>query len=180
MFMLPYKNCSMLKIAGTLMVAACFGLGLPFMLQADADAKPPSEPFVHEIALAQPVATVWAALTRKALVDKYYFAPLGADISQAGTEIYYGLPNGKMITGTILKFQPPALLVHTFRFAGDMVSPETTVTYSLAANGNGTTLRVEHRGYPIPSQGYADISGGWPIIFDRLAALLDGHPEAGK
>ena len=179
MFMLSYKNCSTVKIVGALLVAACLGLGLRFMLRVDTATAQP-KPFVHEIALAHPVATVWAALTHKALVDKYYFAPVGADISQAGTEIYYGLPDGKLITGTILKIQPPALLVHTFRFVGDETSPETTVTYSLAANGIDTTLRVEHRGYPVPSQGYADISGGWPIIFDRLAALLDGHPEAGK
>ena len=180
MVMLSHTNRSTLTIAGCLLVAACLGLGLHNMLQTDAAAKPPSEPFVHEIVLAQPMATVWEALTRKAIVDTYYFAPLGADISQAGTEIYYGPVDGKMITGTVVKLQPPALLVHTFRFVGDTVSPETTVTYSLAANGSGTTLRVEHRGYPVPSQGYADISGGWPIIFDRLAALLDGHPEAGK
>ena len=136
-------------------------------------ATPADAPFVHEIVLARPIATVWTALVRKDIVDKYYLAPLGADIATVGSEVFYGLPSNKMIVGTVLAVEAPTRLVHTFRFASDS-GPDTTVTYALAATGSGTVLRIEHRGYPDPSQGYSDIAMGWPIIAGRLKALLEG------
>ena len=131
---------------------------------------------VYEVGLAHPIAAVWDGITRKSLVDKYYFAPLGADMSEAGKPMYYGAPAKPAITGTVIAYRAPQLLEHSFRFAGDSSSPDTVVTYRLAATGKGTRVRIEHRGYPGDSQGYSDVSLGWPILMDRLDALLDGQP----
>lgn len=144
-------------------------------MPSDATASPSApEPFVHDVLLDHPPGAVWAAITRKELVDRYYFAPLGEDVVRAGADIYYGLPTNKMIVGSIVACEPPRQLVHTFRFVGDDESPDTVVTYALEPSGAGTRLRVEHRGYATDSQGYADVSMGWPIILDQLKDLLDG------
>jgi len=79
-----------------------------------------------------------------------------------------------MILGRVLALEEPRRLSHSFRFDGDD-APDTIVTYALAPRGTGTHLTIEHRGYPVVSQGYADISGGWPIIVERLKGLLDGR-----
>lgn len=138
-------------------------------------AQAQTEAFTREVSLRHPIEAVWAAVTRKELVDKYYFVPLGADISQAGVEIFFGPPNNKAIVGTVVAYEPPRLLRHTFRFVGDDKSPDTTVTYTLTSEPGGTRLHLEHRGYPVDSQGYADISGGWPVLLDGLKAVLDGQ-----
>ena len=144
--------------------------GLAMMQQIAASRAP----YIQEVVLDHDIRSVWKALTRKSLVDRYYLAPLGADIAGIGTEIYYGTAKDKLITGTVIAHQAPSLLSHTFRFVGDTESPDTIVTYRLTTEGKGTRLLLQHRGYRVPSQGHADISGGWPVIIDRLRAVLDG------
>lgn len=128
--------------------------------------------YVIEATFACPIGVVWAAITRKELIDKYYFLPIGADITAPGAEIYYGPPSQKLITGTVIAVEAPHSLQHSFRFAEEADKAETMVTYTLAAAGTGTHLRIEHCGYAVDSQGYADISGGWPIIVDGLKAVV--------
>ena len=40
------------------------------------------EVFTTSVTIDRPAGDVWRALTRKADVDRYYLAPLGADITQ--------------------------------------------------------------------------------------------------
>ena len=125
--------------------------------------------------LAHPIEVVWGALTQKSVVDTYYLAPLRSDVGGVGTEISYGPPDAKLIAGTVLTSDAPRLLSHSFRFGGDTASPDTTVTYRLERTAKGTRLEILHAGYPIDSQGYADVAGGWPVIADGLKSVLDSR-----
>ena len=144
---------------------------------AEAPAAEKSQnAFVLDVVLNQPIEKVWNAITKKSLVDKYYFSPINADISTVGADIYYGTASRKLIIGTITALEVPRLLMHSFRFAEEADTTETTVTYALTADGMKTRLHLEHRGYAANSQGYADISLGWPIIIDGLKSVLDRSP----
>ena len=151
------------------------GMGQDMTTRTMLTAEIASPAFRSEVILEHPLDVVWGALTRKALIDRYYLAPIRTDITAAGAEIIYGPPEAKLITGVVSVFEAPRLLVHSFRFDGDTDSPDTTVTYRLTAAGQGTRLELIHAGYEVPSQGYADIEGGWPVILDRLKTLLDAR-----
>lgn len=144
------------------------------LLHVDAGAEQPAT-YVIETTVAQPIDVVWAAVTKKNIVDRYYFIPLGADIDRAGQDIFFGNSKQKLITGTVTQLTSPTLLRHTFRFTDEADKTETTVTYRLSSEASGTRLRIEQSGYRKDLQGYGDIAGGWPIIVDRMKAVLAGE-----
>ncbi len=156
------------------LVLAGLALGLAVTCLAVVNQKD-SGMFVHEVALDHPVEQVWEAITRKSAVDRYYLAPLGADVGTAGAEIFYGTAAQKLIVGRVIESKAPRQLVHSFRFAGEN-EPDSVVTYALTASAAGTRLRIEHRGYAPGTERHSDISLGWPIITDGLAEMLAGHP----
>jgi len=130
--------------------------------------------FKHSLTIDQPVDVVWRALTTKADVDKYYLAPLGADITSGVSEIYYGTPDNHMIVGKVVTLRPAAEFAHTFMFTGRDNPPESLATYRLTPTEDGTLLELEHTGFVADSQEYADISMGWPIILEGLKAHVEG------
>lgn len=136
------------------------------------------EVFTQAVTIDRPADEVWRGLTRKTDVDRYYLAPLGADITAAGGEMYYGTAAQRMIVGRVVTFRAPHELSHTFRFADSKDATESLVTYRLEPSGDTTRLSVEHSGYPADSQHFADISMGWPIILNGLKAHLEGSVAA--
>lgn len=132
------------------------------------------EPFLYEVTVARPAAEVWTAITEKTQVDTYYFAPLAGDLTHEGQEFFYGSEEGQAIVGRILRFEPPGVLEHSFRFA-EPGAPESTATYLLREADGQTVVRIEHRGYAPGSQPYADIAMGWPIILSGLKAHLESQ-----
>ena len=140
--------------------------------QTTSAGQDTGDTFATGIVLEHPIELVWDAISRKAWIDRYYFLPINADVTTVGGALFYGSPDAKLITGVVLAFEPQQLLKHSFRFTGEVDKTETIVTYSLAAAGQGTHLRVEQQGYAAGSQGYADVAGGWPVILDQLKAVL--------
>ncbi|MEM9146187.1 MAG: SRPBCC domain-containing protein [Pseudomonadota bacterium] len=150
------------------LVASLLAVGLgPTAMAEDAM-------FRAEITLSATPEAVWTALTEKSVVDRYYLAPLIADVTGAGDRMAYGTQNAAMIEGSVLTYEPPYRLVHSFAFVEPSgPGPVSEVTYRLAAQGDETRLAVEHRGYAEDSQPYADISMGWPIILDGLKSVVE-------
>ena len=130
--------------------------------------------FTMTVTIDRPADAVWRALTRKRHVDRYYLAPLGADITAAGGDLYYGTDDNRMIVGKVVTLNTPRELSHTFRFAGNPDAGDSLVTYRLSESGGKTRLTVEHSGYARDSQHYADISMGWPIILNGLKDHVEG------
>jgi uncharacterized protein YndB with AHSA1/START domain len=73
--------------------------------------------FHQTVFIGKPAAEVWAALTTKATVERYYMAPLLELELKKGGRIAYG-KEAPMIEGTITELDAPRKLSHTFRFAG--------------------------------------------------------------
>ncbi|MGA3846525.1 SRPBCC family protein [Ralstonia nicotianae] len=52
----------------------------------------------------------------------------------------------------------------------------TVITWSLAPEGDGTRLSLEHAGFdletPAGKTAFEGIRAGWPMVIDRLAAML--------
>lgn len=127
-----------------------------------------------EIAIAAPPDAVWRAITEKALVDRYFLAPLLADLAGLGDPVSYGAPAAPMIAGTVTLWEPPARLSHGFAFVeGGRPGPASEVSYTLVPEGSGTRLGLEHTGYGLDSRAHADIAMGWPIVLEGLRALLE-------
>lgn len=129
--------------------------------------------FKLTVTIERPAEEVWRALTRKDHVDRYYLAPLGADITAVGSDLYYGTATQRLIFGEVVTLRAPLELSHTFRFGGTPDPANSVVTYRLTAAGNSTRVSLEHSGYPADSQHFADISMGWPIILGGLKAHLE-------
>lgn len=128
--------------------------------------------FNYTIYIGKPVDAVWAALTEKALIDRYYLTPLFSLDLRPGGHIGYG-GSSELITGEVLEVEAPKKLVHTFRFT-DREEAASTVTYEVTAFGDAVSiLALTHSGFGAESQTFIDISGGWPVIASSLKTLLE-------
>lgn len=132
--------------------------------------------FENTLYIAKPAEAVWNALTEKETVDQYFMAPVHTLTLEEGGRISYGV-DSEMIFGTILKFEKPRLLKHTFQFSGTE-DPETTVTYRIKSIGEKlSALTISQTGFPEENQTFANIQGGWPVIASSLKTLLEtGDP----
>lgn len=169
-----------LSLLALLTLAAAGGAPRP----AVADLKTPAESiaraqngptraFQQTLFIARPAEEVWAALTQKALVDRYYLAPLGPMRLTLGGEIFYGDAENKVITGRVLELERPRRFAHSFRFAHDTGASETVVRYAIEDMGRMSALHLSHEGFAAESQGYRDVAGGWPVVLSGLKTLLE-------
>ena len=133
--------------------------------------------FRQTLFIGKPAAELWQALTLKSIVDKYYLAPLGADIAAAGQDIFYGSEDNKFILGRVQVYRENQVLVHSFRFSHEDPEADTTVTFEIEDIGSMCRLTLTHEGFKGETQTYHDIAGGWPVILSNLKTLLEtGEP----
>jgi uncharacterized protein YndB with AHSA1/START domain len=107
---------------------------------------------------------------------------LEADVRAGGTFAFrmVGPPGEMAAEGTYETVEPPALLVHTWRwtegppeFRPDGVT--SRITYEFSADGTGTRLTFTQEG--LPDQEEADShKQGWSEALDKLGAIL-GEPQ---
>src|SRR5579884_2974416 len=96
-------------------------------------------------------------------------APLAEIEPRAGGRLRIDFGND-VVTGDVLRFEPPALLEVEWRFAGE---DESALRFELAADGDGTLLVLEHLALGDPhATGYG---AGWHAHLDLLEALLAGR-----
>jgi len=133
--------------------------------------------FRYTIFIGSTDRDVWDALTTRSVMDRYSMAPVTALELKTGGRISYGSKESDFIVGVIAEIDLPRKLVHSFRFVG-ADAPDSTVTYEIKAIGDAMcVLDITHTGFPIESQAYADIAGGWPVIASSLKTLLEtGKP----
>ena len=131
--------------------------------------------FRYPVFIGVPAHDVWAALTQKQIVDRYYLAPLQSLELETGGKISYGR-EAEDISGRVIEVDAPRRLVHTFLFGGS-TDPETTVTYEIKPIGSSMCLlTITHAGFADPNQTFGHISGGWPVIASSLKTVLEtGH-----
>jgi uncharacterized protein YndB with AHSA1/START domain len=140
----------------------------------------------REILIPQPRAQVWQSLTDSALLAEWMFPNDFAP--EVGHRFTFRVPpnpkvgfEGMVVRCEVLECEPPDRLA--FSWMADGVG-DTTVSFQLEPDGDGTRLLFEHSGFD-PALGWSDqaIQGaefGWarmlkqlPEVVARLAA--GGH-----
>ncbi len=130
--------------------------------------------FTQTIYIDRPAAEVWAALTQKHIVDKYYLCPLQKMDLKVGGDVIYGTPTREFIAGKVIHIVPGKSLSHTFKFEDHYKDePPSVVTYKIEDMGQMSALTLTHTGFTTPKQTFADISDGWPIILSNLKTYLE-------
>lgn len=127
-----------------------------------------------------PVQEVWKALTTPEMIKRWFFGvETETDWTPGSSIVHRGEYQGKPYVdkGTIIRFQPPELLVHTHwsDVSGTPDEPEhyQEVTWALAELEGATELTISERN--LPSEEAKDVSEqGWKAALESLKALLEG------
>jgi uncharacterized protein YndB with AHSA1/START domain len=81
---------------------------------------------------------------------------------------------GDVAEGEYLDIDPPHRIRFTWRWENDVVAPAPSeVEVTLTPDGNGTLLRLVHRGIPGPNRDGS--AAGWTHYLARLVLAASGH-----
>jgi uncharacterized protein YndB with AHSA1/START domain len=142
-----------------------------------------SDSIEREVVIDAPVDTVWPIVTEPQNIARWFASYAEVDLRPGG-DLLFRFESGIHGKGTVEKVEPP----HLFSFR--WISPEpgrdmevaqghfTTVEFSLAAQGEGTLLRVVESGFAALEGTEAENAalaerhlGGWGMFLDKLAEL---------
>ena len=124
--------------------------------------------------IAHPVTKVWKALTDPALLAKWWAPGDVRAVVGHRFDLDMGTPFGKQPCEVIAVERER---LFSFSFAPGTLN--TTITWRLEAEGKGTRLFLEHRGFDLDSAlgkaAFGGMGSGWPKALKRIAAALDGE-----
>lgn len=134
--------------------------------------------------LPAPIERVWDYLTDPALRRTWFAA--GSTEPEAGTLTLvflnselapgeetpeeYRKYEGAEMPARILRWEPPRLLVHSWREEGDT---DSEVSFELSEQGDGTRLVLTHRRLPNRAE-MVGVAGGWHTHLSLLGDVLAG------
>jgi len=117
-----------------------------------------------------PVASVWNALTDPTVLAKWWAA--GNVRPVVGHRFTLDMGQWGQQPCEVLAVDPNRLLAYTFA-AGSL---NTTITWRLEPQGEGTNLSLEHKGFdlesPMGKTAYQGMSNGWPMVLARLESAI--------
>ncbi|MEM9009743.1 MAG: SRPBCC domain-containing protein [Pseudomonadota bacterium] len=139
---------------------------------ADDQITRGSADLVKTIFLAAPPERVWAFLTEKRYLDRWYNT---AEADLAPDAPYTLTKDGKpLVWGRVLRWDPPRELVTTFEVA-PLDGAKTTVTWILEEAPGGTRVTLHHAGIlaagAVGAQMLAALDPGWDTHFVALRAV---------
>ncbi len=125
--------------------------------------------------IAHPPARVWAALTDPALHAKWWAA--GDVRPVVGHRFTLDMGQWGRQSCEVLAVEHEKLLSYSFA-PGTL---NTTITWRLEPEGEGTRLSLEHRGFdrdsPLGKTAFHGMGGGWPHVLTRIEpALAESEP----
>jgi uncharacterized protein YndB with AHSA1/START domain len=131
------------------------------------------------VAIGAPADVVWQALTEPELIKRWFF---GVDTETewqvGGPLVHRGEWRGKPYEdkGTVLRFEPPTLLVHSHwsppSGVPDLPENYQEVTWSLEERDHGTLLTVSETNIPSdPAKAISEES--WKTVLDNLKQLVE-------
>jgi uncharacterized protein YndB with AHSA1/START domain len=138
-----------------------------------------------ETVLPYPVDAVWQALTDPAALGEWVmpvegFAPVVGQRFRFRAKPMPGWDG--VINCEVLAVEAPSRLV--LRWQGSRMRRPTTVTWSLTPTGEGTRLRIDHRGFEGPAGILLAMMhrSGWRTMSRRRLAkvLRDAAPSAAQ
>jgi len=145
-----------------------------------ADGRGADVAIEREVRIAAPPAVVWTFWTDPARIVRWMGRTATFDPRPGGSiRIDYG--SGHVMLGEVVELDPPKRLVLTWGWedpAEAVQAGGSRVEVDLAADGDGTRLRLRHSGLP---DGERDSHAeGWDYFLGRLAATApapDAAPE---
>lgn len=120
--------------------------------------------------LDHPPARVWAALTEPELQARWWSA---GDIRPVvGHRFTLDMAEWGHQQCEVIEVEPERRL--SYRFAEGVL--DTTVTWTLEPEGDGTRLTLDHSGFdldtPMGKAAFDGMGGGWPKVLPRIDAAL--------
>ncbi|GAA2744821.1 SRPBCC domain-containing protein [Kitasatospora cinereorecta] len=133
----------------------------------------PDSPAIHlDVFLPHPPARVWHALTDPEQHARWWAA--GDVRAEVGHRFTLDMGPWGQQPCMVLAVEPERMLRYSFAEG----SLDTTLTWRLAPEGEGTRLFLEHAGFDLASPlGRTALEGmgrGWPDVLDRLGRVLAG------
>ncbi|MGH2559603.1 MAG: SRPBCC family protein [Thermomicrobiales bacterium] len=128
---------------------------------------------VSEVRIAAPPETVYPFLTDPARIVRW----MGRDVSgdpQPGGALRVDINDWATASGSFVELVPNQRVSFTFGWENaEPVGPgSSTVEISLTPDGDGTLVRLVHRGLPVES--HPSHLHGWNHYLPRLATLVTG------
>ncbi len=137
---------------------------------------------VYSIFIKATPEQIWDAITKPEFSHKYFY---GSYVTVT-PEAYRGLDGegGDLVIGTVLEYEPPARLVHSW---SAMYDPEVAgedasrVTWEIEAQEGGySKLTVVHDQLEASPKTAESVARGWSYVLSGLKTLLEtGEPLAG-
>lgn len=134
----------------------------------------------HSIDIDAPAQAVWDALTTPEVIEGWFFGVhTVTDWSEGSPIVHTGTWQGRPYEdrGTIVRFRPPTLLVHTHwsPLSGlpDLPEHHQEVRWALAESGRGTVLTVSETNLP-SEEAKAASDRTWPVVLENLRQILEG------
>ena len=116
-----------------------------------------------------PVSNVWDAISKQEAISTWF---IQADFQAEEGYGYTFTHEQTTITGTVLKASPPSELTYTWVVGG----VETTVSWMLSAQENGTLLKLIHTGIEKYGESaavmFGNFEGGWNNCIAELESYL--------
>jgi uncharacterized protein YndB with AHSA1/START domain len=132
----------------------------------------------REIAIAASPETVWQFLVDPEK-SRTWWGQASFDLRPGGA-LRMEITPRSVASGEFVEVDPPRRLVYTWGWesggggAGSLVPPgSSTVEIELVPTGQGTTLRLVHRGLPTP-EAVTGHGEGWDHYLGRLAVAAPG------
>jgi uncharacterized protein YndB with AHSA1/START domain len=115
-------------------------------------------------------AKVWAALTDPAMLARWWVA--GEVRAVPGHRFTLDMGQWGSQPCEVIAVEHERLFSYTFAVG----TLDTTITWRLAAEGEGTSLSLEHGGFDLDSPAgkaaFHGMSNGWPNVVSRLETVL--------
>jgi uncharacterized protein YndB with AHSA1/START domain len=124
----------------------------------------------HAQRIAQPPSRVWQALTEPALQAKWWAA--GDVRAEVGHRFTMDMRGWGEQACRVLAADPERLFSYTFAEG----ALDTTITWRLEPDGEGTLLSLEHAGFdldsPLGDRAYRGMDAGWAAVIARIEPAL--------
>lgn len=153
------------------------------------EVTPMSSPMAPKVVvtrvIAAPPSAVFAALTERAQLERWFFSRIhAADAKKGGAYrmTWKAAPGAKHADhdrfGAYLEVVPNERVVFEWRGEGLPSDPPTRVTITLAKEGTGTRLTLTHEGFPAELTSERDgHERGWTFYVDNLARFVTGGAD---
>jgi len=130
---------------------------------------------IYEVQVAASAEEAWNALTDPQTVRRYYFDTAPRTTWEVGSPIEFVDDDGDaQITGTVLEFEPPTRLAHTFIATWyGAEDDQGSLHWEISPTADGCRVTLVHRGARADTREGSETADGSRHLIDSLKALLE-------